>query len=389
MGAVGGADLAQHRAGAGHDVGNAEGAADLDQFAARDRHLAPERQRVEDQQHRGGVVVDHGGRLGAGDLAQQAGDVFVALAAPPGGEVEFQRGGGGKRLRGGGGGGRRQRCAAEIGVQHGAGQVEHRALRGGEASGQCVGCRIQDVGAGGAGKAAPRAAPPARPAVPRSVACRPNRASSTAAAGDAQQRIERGQRTGGGWHGGAMLRRMTTTFEIPAMRTERLVLRAFRAADIDALAAMEAEPEVRRFLGGNLLSRDRGMGNDGAADSDNGRCADMACSPSSVDGRLFVGWAGVLHPLEWPEPELAYSLDQPFWGRGLAIEAARAARGWAFAQHRLPSPGEFHHAGEPAFGPRGGKTGCGARGNGGIARLSGGMVGASGTRREAPTCLTT
>jgi RimJ/RimL family protein N-acetyltransferase len=46
-----------------------------------------------------------------------------------------------------------------------------------------------------------------------------------------------------------------------------------------------------------------------------------------------AGWTGVLHPLEWPEPELAYTLDQPFWGRGLASEAARAARDWAFGQH--------------------------------------------------------
>ena len=36
MGAVGGADLDQPGAGALHDVGDAEGAADLDQFAARD-----------------------------------------------------------------------------------------------------------------------------------------------------------------------------------------------------------------------------------------------------------------------------------------------------------------------------------------------------------------
>ena len=50
-----------------------------------------------------------------------------------------------------------------------------------------------------------------------------------------------------------------------------------------------------------------------------------------LEGR-FAGWAGVLHPLEWPEPELAYSLDQPFWGRGIATEAARAARDWAFAR---------------------------------------------------------
>jgi hypothetical protein len=41
-----------------HDVGHAEGTADLDQLAARDDHLAPGRQRGQHQQDGGGVVVD-------------------------------------------------------------------------------------------------------------------------------------------------------------------------------------------------------------------------------------------------------------------------------------------------------------------------------------------
>ena len=81
MRAVGGADLDQAAAGPGHDVGNAEGAADLDQFAARDDHLAPLGQRVQHQQHRGGVVVDGGGGFRAGQPQQPGGDMVVALAA--------------------------------------------------------------------------------------------------------------------------------------------------------------------------------------------------------------------------------------------------------------------------------------------------------------------
>ena len=66
MGAVGGADLAQPRAGACHDVGQAERAADLDQLAARDDRLAPVGQRVQRQHQGAGIVVDGERRLGPG-----------------------------------------------------------------------------------------------------------------------------------------------------------------------------------------------------------------------------------------------------------------------------------------------------------------------------------
>ena len=127
-----------------------------------------------------------------------------------------------------------------------------------------------------------------------------------------------------------MLGRMSVTFEIPTLRTERLTLRAFAASDLDALAAMQANPEVRRFLGGNLLSR---------ADSWSqmerilGQWALRGYGLFAIEfDRRWAGWAGVLHPLEWPEPEIAYSLDQPFWGGGIATEATQAVRDWAFGR---------------------------------------------------------
>ena len=39
-----------------------------------------------------------------------------------------------------------------------------------------------------------------------------------------------------------------TTFEIPTLATDRLRLRAFRAGDVDAYAAMQANPDVMRYL---------------------------------------------------------------------------------------------------------------------------------------------
>jgi len=38
-----------------------------------------------------------------------------------------------------------------------------------------------------------------------------------------------------------------TKFEIPTVATGRLRLRAFRAGDLDAYAAMQANPEVMRY----------------------------------------------------------------------------------------------------------------------------------------------
>jgi RimJ/RimL family protein N-acetyltransferase len=55
----------------------------------------------------------------------------------------------------------------------------------------------------------------------------------------------------------------------------------------------------------------------------------------------FVGRAGVLHPLEWSEPELAYALVSSAWGRGLATEAATAIRDWAFASFAFPRLASF------------------------------------------------
>jgi RimJ/RimL family protein N-acetyltransferase len=141
---------------------------------------------------------------------------------------------------------------------------------------------------------------------------------------------------------------VTTTFDIPTLRTPRLLLRAFRASDWDAFAAMEGRDEVQRYRGGKPLTREQ------AWDSMQillgqwllrgyGRFA----LERLADGR-FIGFAGVLHPVDWPEPELAYSIDQPYWGQGLATEAAIVARDWAFATGRFPRLVSYIMAGNVA-----------------------------------------
>ena len=130
--------------------------------------------------------------------------------------------------------------------------------------------------------------------------------------------------------------------EIPTLRTRRLVLRGMRADDLEPFAAMNANPEVMRYLGSgrpqtaeetwDLMARMlgqwglRGYGFFAVEDAASGR---------------FIGRSGILHTLAWPEPELAYGLDRPFWGQGLATESAVAIRDWAFSEVGLPLLASF------------------------------------------------
>jgi len=64
-----------------------------------------------------------------------------------------------------------------------------------------------------------------------------------------------------------------------------------------------------------------------------------ACVKADTD--RFVGSIGIFQPLDWPEPELAYSLDRSFWGQGFATEAATAARDWLFGHFPLARLASF------------------------------------------------
>lgn len=133
-----------------------------------------------------------------------------------------------------------------------------------------------------------------------------------------------------------------TRFEIPTLRTERLTLRAFREGDLDAFATMQADPEVMRFLGtGQPRSRKEtweGMAR--ALGQWALRGTGLFALEHSESGS-FAGRVGILHPEGWPEPEIAYALARPFWGQGLACEAASAVRDWAWSARGLDRLASF------------------------------------------------
>ena len=133
-----------------------------------------------------------------------------------------------------------------------------------------------------------------------------------------------------------------TIFEIPTLTTDRLRLRAFRAGDLDAYSAMQANREVMRHLVTGHVSTPVEVWRTMAAFLGQWALRGYgmwACE--KIDGEAFIGSVGIFQPLDWPEPEIAYSLDQPFWREGFATEAAAAARDWLFDRFPVPRAASF------------------------------------------------
>jgi RimJ/RimL family protein N-acetyltransferase len=117
---------------------------------------------------------------------------------------------------------------------------------------------------------------------------------------------------------------------VPELRTERLVMRGFRDDDLDAWAAISADPEVTRWVGHpEGLTRQAAWRQMAylAGHWELRGCGQWALVEHAT-GEL-VGRAGLLHPAEWPGLEVGWLVGRAFWGRGLAPEAGRAAMEWA------------------------------------------------------------
>ncbi|WP_051489333.1 GNAT family N-acetyltransferase [Roseivivax halodurans] len=115
----------------------------------------------------------------------------------------------------------------------------------------------------------------------------------------------------------------------PVIETARLALRGPGLAEFDAFAAFHADPA--RCLGfGPVMDRPKtwrwwaanighwhihGYGYFTIWDRQSGRPA---------------GICGIWNPEGWPEPEVGWVVFEAFEGRGIAYEAALAARGWAY-----------------------------------------------------------
>ena len=108
-----------------------------------------------------------------------------------------------------------------------------------------------------------------------------------------------------------------------AIRTPRLLLREWRDEDVQAFAAMSADPALTEFLlppDENWVARAR------ARWAEHGFGLFVVELPGEAS---FIGVVGLsdLHHLAPAAPaiEAAWRLARPYWGQGYALEAARAA----------------------------------------------------------------
>jgi RimJ/RimL family protein N-acetyltransferase len=116
------------------------------------------------------------------------------------------------------------------------------------------------------------------------------------------------------------------------LETERLRLRWLREDDFEQYAKMCRDPDVMRFLGGQVLNDIeiyrqmayfmghwyfRGYGIWGVEEKSTGN---------------LVGRIGFMDPIGWPAFELGWTLSRESWGKGYATEGARRALAYAFTE---------------------------------------------------------
>ena len=122
-----------------------------------------------------------------------------------------------------------------------------------------------------------------------------------------------------------------TSFTIPTVETDRLILRAPHLDDLPALTAFYTT-ERSHMVGG---PRDA-LGSWGVLTGRLGHWALRGYGTWHLTEKAsgaFAGWAGVIDAPGWAEPELGWTLMEEFEGKGLAFEAAAAARDYA-ARHQ-------------------------------------------------------
>src|SRR5689334_13290421 len=122
--------------------------------------------------------------------------------------------------------------------------------------------------------------------------------------------------------------------------TARLRLRRWREADVDAMAAINADPVVMRWIGdGSVFDRVATAAEIAAFENVWQSYGFGRFAVEMRDTGELAGFTGMAIPEDVPDVmpgvEIGWRLGRPYWGRGLATEAAQAALQFAFTSGGL------------------------------------------------------
>lgn len=121
------------------------------------------------------------------------------------------------------------------------------------------------------------------------------------------------------------------------LRTDRLLLRRFTLDDLNSVEALDADPEVMRYINGGRPTPREELRDEylpgWLSYYERGDAWGYWAATGRVSGE-FLGWFHLRPgPGDPPdEPELGYRLRREVWGAGLATEGSRGLIGKAFAQ---------------------------------------------------------
>jgi len=124
------------------------------------------------------------------------------------------------------------------------------------------------------------------------------------------------------------------------LESERLLFRQHELADLGAFCAMEADPEVRRYVGGAPRTREDAERKFRQVHLKRARSRLALRATIFKPEGCYIGYCG-LYPNFMPggaianEAALGLYLAREFWGRGLATEAGRAFVSFGFHELRL------------------------------------------------------
>ncbi len=121
------------------------------------------------------------------------------------------------------------------------------------------------------------------------------------------------------------------------LETERLVLREWVDSDLDALAALNADPEVMRYItGGVARSREQSAVSLRRQQDTQRELGYSFWAVEEKAGGRVIGLNGIQPLLDTGDVEIGWWLARDKWGQGFATEGARCSAAFAFDQAKLP-----------------------------------------------------